>query len=183
MKPYQIILAVLGAGLFFLIAIAAYVVGTYNSEASLKVTYDAKLKDNNSQFDNMWKKIQQTAQVTNEQKNALKDIFTSYAQARTGTGDGGSLAKWTQESVPNVDTTTFKNLQNIITSSRDSWTENQRELIDLSRQYNQPLQTFPSNVILRCFGFTHLDPTIVTSTRTDNAFKSGKDDDTSLPTQ
>jgi hypothetical protein len=47
-------------------------VSTYNRSASLKNTYEMKVKDNSSEFDNCWKKIQQTAQVTEAQKNALK---------------------------------------------------------------------------------------------------------------
>lgn len=181
MKPLYIVGAIVASGLALVLFFGVYIAGTYNSEASLKVLYEAKLKDNNSQFDNMWKKIQQSAQVTNEQKSALKDIFTSYATARSSDQEGGSLAKWVQESVPNVDTKTFQNLQNIITSSRDSWTEQQKELIDIARQYNQALQVFPSNIVLHSFGFAAVDPAIVTSARTDKAFSTGKDDDVTLP--
>lgn len=155
-------------------------VGMYNTEASLRNGYDMKVRANETVFDNMWKKIAQSSQVTDAQKNALKDIFTSYATARTGNGDGGSLMKWTQESVPNVDVSVYKNLQNIITGARDEWTANQVALIDLAREYNNNLSVFPSNIFLKFFGFEKIDPKIVTSTRTDNSFKTGKDDDTSL---
>jgi hypothetical protein len=75
---------------------------------------------------------------------------------------------------------TFTNLQNIIAGSRDEWTANQIALVDIAREYNKNLATFPSNVFLHAFGFQDIDAKIITSTRTDNAFKTGKDDDVDL---
>ena len=164
----------------FAVVLGVWGISSYNTEASLKNTYEMKVKDNTSEFDNMWKKIQQTAQVTDAQKNALKEIFVGYAQARTDKG-GGSLAKWITESVPNVDTSVYKNLQNIIISSRDGWTFRQKEMVDLAREYNQNLVTFPKNLFLGMFGFAKIDPKVITSSRTEGAFESGKDDDVSLP--
>jgi hypothetical protein len=176
-----ILISIIALILFF----GTYLIGLHNTQAALQVLIETKQKDNTSQFDNMWKQIQQTAQVTEEQKNALKDIFTSYAQARTGTGGAqdGSLAKWTTEAVPNVDTKTFQNLQNIITSTRDNWTQRQTELLGLANEYNTNLVNQPGGLFLSLMGFKHIDVTIVTSTRTEKAFESGKDDDVSLPTK
>jgi len=135
----------------------------------------AKQLDNHSEQDNMWKKISQVAQVTTAQKDALLEIFTAHAQARTT--DGGGLMKWIQESVPNVDTTTFNNLQNIITSARDSWTMRQKELIDLSREHNKLLQMFPSNIVCSILGKKPIEIQIVTSGKTKEAFATGEDND------
>jgi len=103
-----------------------------------------------------------------------------YAQARTGTGDKGAIMSWIQESVPNVDTTTFNNLQNIIVSSRDGFTMRQKELLDLSREHNTMLGQIPWGSILRAMGRNAIEITIVTSSRTEESFESGKDDDVSV---
>lgn len=155
-------------------------VGKYNDAQALKTQYDAKYKANEAVFDNMFKKIAQTTQVTDLQKNSLRQIFNEYATARSGNGNGGSLAKWVQESVPNVDVSVYKNLQNIIVSARDEWTTNQVELVDVAREYNTMLMVFPSNILLKSFGFEKINATVITSTRTENAFNSGKDDDINL---
>jgi hypothetical protein len=135
---------------------------------------------NEASFDNMWKKIQQTAQVPEAQKNALREIFESHASARTGSGQGGTVMNWIKESVPTVQLTSYDNLMNIITGSRDEWTRNQIELVSISNEYNQMLSVFPSNLFLRLFGFEKIVPKIITSTRTVEAFKTGKDDDVDL---
>lgn len=157
-------------------------IGTYNRANSLLNTYEAKLKANTASFDNMFKTIDQSSQVTNKQKDALKEIFTSYASARTtGGSQDGSLMKWVQESIPNVDVSVYKTLMNTITSARESWTMRQLELVDIAREYNLLLSQFPTNVLLNSLGFKKLDPKVVTSSRTDKAFETGRDDDTKLP--
>jgi len=169
-----VVLTVGAAGL------AVYGISTYNTASRLHNLYDSKLVDNTSEFDNMWKKISQTAQIPEAKKNALKDIFEGYAAARSGNADGGQLMKWVQESVPNVDLSEYKDLMNIIVGSRDSWTNRQKELVDIARQYNEMLSVFPSNVFLGLFGMEKINAKVVTSSRTDKAFESGKDDDVDL---
>lgn len=154
-------------------------VGIYNTQASLQNTYEMKVKDNQSEFDNMWKKIQQVVQIPEAKKEAFRDVFVSYAEARTSEGQG-KLMSWIQESVPNLDLSTYDNAMNIIVASRDGWTMRQKELVDMARVYNQNLVVFPKNVFLSMTGFKKIDPKIVTSTRTDEAFATGKDDDVNL---
>jgi len=169
-------LSVIGIVLLGIVMVIGIFISTSNREATLRTAIEAKQKDNTSEFDNMYKKISQVAQVSEKQMSILKDIFVAHASARTG-NDGGSLMKWVQESVPNIDTSTMNNLQNIITGSRDAWTMRQKELIDLSREHTKLLRIFPSNVILSMLGRKEINITIITSSRTTAAFETGKDDD------
>lgn len=158
------------------------VVGTLNRENSLATAIAAKQRDNKSELDRMWKTIDQTAQVAPAEKQALLDIFAGYAAARTGEGPkGGSLANWITEAVPNVNLTTYQNLQNIITAGRDGFARRQKELLDLSREHERMLGDIPDGWICGMFGRKPISVTIVTSTRTETSFETGKDDDTSLP--
>jgi hypothetical protein len=180
-KTLMIVLGVLGVGVAFLLVVGIYFVCTMNGETRLRNTITAKQTDNTSEFDNMWKKIQQSAQVTEGQKDALIAIFNGYASARSESMKGGAgLAKWITESCPNVDTKTFTNLQNIITSARDSWTQRQKELIDLNREHDNIITLFPSSLVCTILGREKIKIVVVTSTRTDESFKTGKDDDTTL---
>jgi len=180
------LMAVIGGGVLvvlFAIIMIVSLVSTLNTEARLRTTIEAKQKDNTSEFDNMWKKISQTAEVTVAHKDALKEIFASHAESRTGgKGQGGSVMSWIQESVPNINLDTMKNMQNIIISSRDAWTMRQKELIDLARERTQMFRTIPSNLFLAIGGRQESDVKIqiVTSSRTDKAFRTGKDDDVEL---
>ena len=174
-KGTMIILAVVGVLVLCVFMGGCMYVGAHNSEVGLRNAITAKQKDNQSEFDNMWKKIKQTAQVTDAAKNALKEIFVEHAKARGG--PKGSLATWIKESVPNIspDSMPFRTLMNIIVSSRDSWTQRQKELLDLKREHDNVIDKFPSTIFVGSRG--KIEVQIVTSGRTEKAFESGKDED------
>ena len=170
-----------GSVVFITILIIVGMAVSYkNSEVSLYNQIDAKKLDNTSEFDNMWKKIAQSAEITTEAKNALKEIFVDHAKARSaGQPAGGSLATWIKESVPTVapDSMPFKNLMNVITSARDRWTARQKELIDYKREYDNLVQKIPSRWFV-----TDRKPEIIiiTSSKTKETFATGEDNDTDL---
>lgn len=153
-----------------------------NQEVRLRSLIVNKQKDNESEFDNMWKKISQTAQIDEKARDTLKDIFVSHAEARNSSGSqDGSLMKWVQESVPQVNLATTQNLMNIVTGSRDSWTFRQKELLDYKREHDILLDSVPSGWFISVFGNSeHIEVKIITSTRSAEAMNTGKDDDVEL---
>lgn len=183
-KILIIISAVVGIAILLSIIVTVSVIGTLNREADLHVLIDNKQKDNENEFDNMWKKIAKTAQVPEAYKNSLKDIVVGNAQARAlgGGGKSGALATWIQESVPNVDKLgdTYVNLMNIITSSQDAFTFRQKELLGLNTTHNQMFRHVVEGAILRTAGRKETEVQIVTSTKTEQTFKTGKDDDVNV---
>ena len=165
-------------GIVLVVIFGGYFVSVMNKETGLRNQMTAKQTDNTSEYDGMWKKLSQAAQVTDGQKEALREIIVGYADARKA--GAGSLATMVKEAVPNVDTSTFNNLMNIVTASRDAWTMRQKELIDLKRVHDNIIDMFPSNLVCMVLGRQKIDIKIVTSTRTGEAFKTGKDDDVDL---
>jgi hypothetical protein len=166
-----VVMLVMGAILLF------WCIGLFNSEARMRNQIVAKQKDNTNEYDNTWKKISQAAQVTDAQKQALMDIIVGNSKARAGNGNGGQLATFVHEAVPNIDTSTFNQLMNIVTSARDGFTMRQKELLDFKREHDNLMDTFPGSLLFSLLGKTKIDVTIVTSSRTEDAFKTGKDDD------
>lgn len=152
----------------------------YNTQAGLKNGYEMKVVDNRNEYDAVWKKISQVCQIADAKKDAFKEIFTSYASARTTQG-AGQVMTWIKENAPTgIDLKVFDNAQNIIVASRDSFVMRQKELVGKAEVYNYNLTQMPKGAILKLFGFQPIDPKIVTSTRTEEAFNTGKDDDTTL---
>jgi hypothetical protein len=178
-KTLATLLVIGGAGLLLGVILLAWGISSYNSQASLKNLYEMKIKDNSSEFDNMWKKISQVCQLADSKKEAFREIFVSNSEARTPEG-AGKMMLWVKEAAPNLDLKVYDNAQNVIVASRDAWTMRQKESIDIAREYNQNMVTFPKNVFLGMFGFQKIDPKVITSGRTEKAFETGKDDDVSL---
>jgi hypothetical protein len=174
-------LAIMAVIVGIVVVIGGWVIGILNQDTSIRVTVEQKQVDTKNQYDNLWKKISQVAQVTDAQKNAIKEILVGYADARSqGKGGTGSFVNALKEAVPNVDLSTFNNLQNIITGSRDSFTMRQTELLDLKREHDKLLRTIPSSIVCSIFGRKPIDVVIVTSSKTEKSFETGKDDDVSV---
>lgn len=179
-KGWIIALGAGGSLLLLVVIMLFYGIGVSNKEARLRNQITAKQTDNSNEYDNMWKKIKQSAEVTDGQKEALRQIFVDHAKARSGDGGKNAIMLWIKESIPNVDTSTFNQLMNIVTGSRDRFTMRQKELLDFKREHDNMIDTFPSSMILSFLGRGKIDVVIVTSTRTKEAFRTGEDDDTSV---
>ena len=77
-------------------------VGLYNQEVALKNQIEAKQTENKANFDNMWKKIKQTTNVSEEYKSGLVEVVKAYTEGRKDTSEN-MLMKWGAEAVPNFD--------------------------------------------------------------------------------
>jgi hypothetical protein len=151
-----------------------------NAEIQQKNLVLAKQESNKNWLTECNNTISNAAEVTDAQRQALMDIIVGNAKARADGQGKGSLAAMVQEAVPNVDTSVYKNLLNIVTAKREGFKRVQDELIDLNRVHNVMLQTFPSSLVCSFLGRKEIEITVVTSTRTQKAFETGKDDDTGL---
>lgn len=183
MKKTSIILCslvvVAVVSLAFLLLGGCYLMSTYNEEAKLNNLYNMKIKANEADFDNMWKTISQVCQLADSKKDAFKEIFTSYATAATPQ-DGGKMMLWLKQAAPNMDLSVYDKAQNVIVGTRDGWTMRQKELVSIASTYNENLAVQPRGFILNMFGFKVIDPKVITSTRTETAFQTGKDDDVKI---
>jgi len=174
----------IGIGIFtiivlFILCVIGKGISVYNTNISLVNQIQAKQQANEVIFDNMWKKINQTVQVSDKYKDGLKDVLLAYTTGRNK-GDSQLLMDWTKEAVPAFDSSIYKQINNVIIGSRDDFTKNQEILIDLSRQQKQFLQTFPNNVYAGILGLKEIEIKTVTSTKTEQTFETGKEEDIKL---
>lgn len=170
-------LAVFGLFLAFIVMFAGMWISYHNEEVSLRNAIIAKQVDNTNEFDNMWKKIAQVAQVSEKQKEAFKEIFTSYVSGRGANSSDGQMMTWVKENVPTPDLSIYNEVLNIIVASRNSFTTRQKELLDMKRAHDNLIDQLPSGFFLRIMGRDKINVTIVTSSKTDKVFETGKDDD------
>lgn len=175
------LLGLFGVGIILAIFLVIAGVKWHNKEVTQRNLIVAKQTDNKNEMDAMWKIIEQQAQVTDEQKKALVEIFNGYATARTSEGQGKMMA-WIKEVVPDASPTskTYIMLMNTITSQREGFKFRQKELLDFKRVHDNILDTFPGFVFNMILNRKKIDVVIVTSSRTENAFSTGKDDSVEL---
>lgn len=166
-------------GLGFVLALAF--VFTYinysNQEVDLRNQVNAKITSNQAEFDNTWKIIQQQAGVSDQYKQAFKDIYPALMGERYKDGEA-QLAKFVQEANPTFDTSLYKKLMDSIEVQRNIFTRKQNELIDKNLEHTNLVTKFPGSFIVGGRGVIKIP--IVTSDKTKKAFESEEDNDVSL---
>jgi len=131
-------------------------------------------------FDKMWKVLQQKAQVSNEYKNAFKEIYPGLIAGRYSNDKGGSqmLMKWVTEANPNFDISLYKELSSAIESERTAFFYEQKKLISMQNEHKNQLQTFPGTWFLS--GRQVVEIAVITSDVTATAYESKQENNVSL---
>jgi hypothetical protein len=168
-----IVALVVLVGVFFLMSISYK-----TQEVQVRNAAVAQQKSCEAFFDKMWKILQQKAQITDQYKEAFKEIYPALMEGRYGNEKGGSLMKWVQESNPSFDVSLYKDLMASVEAERTGFFREQNKLIDLKREHDNLLDQPVSGFFLG--GKQKIEIIIVTSTRTGQAFATGKDDDVDL---
>ncbi len=166
-------LAVGGVILGVVLLIGLYWMSTVRAEVQLRNQVEAQQDTNKASHDTMWKILTDKAGVTNEYKVAFEKIYPQLIGSRYQDRHN-LLMQFVKESNPTFDTSLFKDLMVSIEAERKMFLREQKKLRDLKRQHDTLLDQPPSSWFLA--GRAHIDVTIVTSTATEEAFESGKDD-------
>lgn len=174
----SIVVAALFAVIFFATALG-YRSDCVRLEAAIKAQHET----NKSNYDAMWKRFREMAQVTSMQTDDLERLYKGALTARYGEEGSRSAFQWIREHNPNLDSSVYVQLQRAIESGRTSFAADQQQLIDKKREYEVVLKSNRAVFVGWMFGFPtiNLDQYgIVTSERTDGAFRRGSDDEVRL---
>lgn len=144
-----------------------------NREAGLRNRFAAQQKANEASFDAMWKILQQKGGVADKYKEAFKEIFPKLIEGRYRDG-GGGLMKMIVESNPKFDASLYKGLSASIEGERKRFLKDQQVLLDIKREHDDVRTRFPSRLFVG--GVQPLDAVIVTSEKTADAFRTGKEE-------
>jgi hypothetical protein len=149
-----------------------------NKYVTLNNLYEAQVAQDKLVHDEMWKILQQQAGVTENYSESFNKNYTNIMNSRNY---GGEMMKWITESNPTFDTKLYDKLMTSIEVYRTKFTMVQSKLISIHNEMKNLLTLFPSRFFVATIG-GHVLPelNIVTSSRTDGAFVTGKDDDTKL---
>lgn len=174
MKALVVLIALIGG----LVVPGIWMYVSYsNQEVTLRKHGEAKEKNNKIIFDKTWKIIQSQAKVADKYKDAFGEIYKNIMDARYD-GKDNLLFNFVTESNPNFSTELYVKLANSIEAQRTEFAMNQTALVDIAREHELLLTKIPSKWFL--MGRKPMDIKIVTSTNTEKAFETGKEDDLGL---
>lgn len=170
------IIALLGIGLVVLVGFIIFgmSISYGNKEVDLHNRFKQKMDERTAFYDKMWKTLSGKSQV------ALKNdsSFTRNVDAiMAGRKDAqGLFMKWVQESNPNANfeqvSALYADLSRSIEAQRDGFFMEERMIQDIVREHNNLLEKAPSR------WFVDAEPLVykpITSDRTDNVIRTGKD--------
>ena len=145
-----------------------------NQEVRLRNAVKAQQHANETSFDTCWKIIQGQAQVADKHKDSFKEIYTGLMEGRHYE-KGGALMKFITEANPTFDIRLFEKVSNSIEGQRTSFMRDQQKLIDLKREHDNLLVTMPGSLFVG--SRPPVEIKVVTSSKTEKAFESKKEDD------
>lgn len=165
-----IIAAVVGIGV-----ILAYY--SYDSTyITLNNNFEAQDKENRLIYDEVWKVVQQQAGVSEQYAEQFKSIYVQMMDARYE--NGGEAFKWIKEQNPQFDASMYKQLMSTIEAERIKFTNTQRKSVAIQQEMKNLVQKAPARWFIGSRPIPELQ--LVTSTKTDRAFTTGKEDDVDL---
>ena len=156
-------------------------IGYRNAEARLRAQFAAVQKANTVDYDAMWKIIAQTAQVPKQYSADFKDAYTSILASGGPAGEStikNLFAVAAGMKPPQLDASLYRKVQDVIESERTKFANAQKQLLDIKREHDALRTTFPGTLFVG--GAAELQVRLVTSTATERAFETGKDDNTEL---
>lgn len=164
--------------LLFLGSIFSFRSSAVSAEAGVKAQY----KQNQNNYDNMWKKFRELSQVPQNYADDLKKVYDSAIQGRYGSSGSQATVQWIKEHNPTFDSSLYGKIQAAIEAGRNGFEADQKMLIDKKREY-EVLLNGNTALYANVWGFPKIDLDqydIVTSETTDTAFKSKKADEVKL---
>ncbi len=143
----------------------------------------AQYKQNQNNYDNMWKKFKEMAQVPEQYVEDMKKIWGDTMKGRYGEQGSQAVFQFIREHNPQLDAAVYTRLQAAIEAGRNGFAADQQQLIDIKREYATLLQGNTALFVGWMFGFPKIDLDkydIVTSDQTEDAFKKKKADEVDI---
>lgn len=162
--------------LFAVIIFAQYVSIT-NTEIRLRNQFDAEQQKIEMVYDNMWKTIKQTAEVSDKYQDSFKEIYVQIMDKRYDKNDG-TLMNWIKESNPNFDIRLYDKLATTIEVERRRFLNAQTKAVDIQRIHNNMLDVIPSKWFLS--GCPRLEYVVISSTQSKQVMETRLDDETDV---
>lgn len=148
-----------------------------NTEIRLRTQAEAQRDKVEGVYDKMWKIIQQKAQVSDEYKEAFKEIYPELIAGRYSNG-GGGLMMWIKENNPEFDSSLYKDLMHSIEVYRTEFQKSQERMIDIIREHTTLITVFPSRWFIS--NKVPIEYTVISSTKSKQVMENGLDDDVDL---
>lgn len=156
-------------------------IGYRNREASLRATFNNTMTANRVDYDAAWKIIAQTSQVPTKYSEDFQRAYTAIVAAGGNTDQNAVknlFAVATGMRPPQLDSSLYRKVQDEVDAQRTKFANAQKDALAIKNEHDTLRTTWPGTWFVG--SAKPLEMQTVTSTRTDRAFETGKDDQVDL---
>ncbi len=167
------------ASLVVIVAIGAVVIGSFASAKNYGAKTEANLRaaqaDSRNVFAQAGQKIREVVQVPQMYTDDFNRVTETAIKARVGENGSQATVQWFKEQNPQLDSSVYTKIQQIIEASRKDFENAQRRQIDVRRQYEGAIGSFWRGFWLGVAGYPKVDLDtfdIVSTAEADRAFET-----------
>jgi hypothetical protein len=153
------------------------IVGFRNEGVAFQKTIAAQVTDMKAKYNEYFLKVREVAQVPKEQMEQLKSF---YDKLITGRATDGAMFKFIAEQNPNIDQSTYVQIQRVIAAGRSEIYGVQRVHIDTVREYNTFITIFPNNMMAGLFNFQQIEATVPIADSVNTIFSTKVDQEINI---
>jgi len=171
-----------GAIIIALFTIASQFISFSNQEITLRNVFEQKKSERTAFYDKMWKIINQKGQIAVKNDSSFRQNINIIMEGRK---DAPQLfMKWVTETNPNANYNTvsalYSDLSRVVEAQREGFFVEEKMMQDIVLQHSNLIQRFPGSFYNIFYGRSKLDYKPITSDRTDEVIRTGKDNNTSV---
>jgi hypothetical protein len=175
-----IALGIVGAVLVGIaLIIGGMLVSANNYGARTESLLKASKEQNKNVLAQYGQKVLEASQVPGMYTEDFQKLTTAAIQGRYGENGSQAAMQWIKEQNPQLDSKVYTKIQQLIEGGRNDFANSQTRMIDIRRQYETELNSFPSGFFLKLVGYPKVnlaDYDIVSTERADTVFKNKKED-------
>lgn len=177
-KSKVIWLSVIAGIVILAIVFTSNVIGFGNDENTLRAGYEQKMDERTAFYDKMWKVLSDKSKITLKMDTSFHKMINTIMSNRK---DGeGVFMKWVTESNPGVTfdkvADMYQSLSRTLEAEREGFFDQEKVLQDIVKQHKLLITNFPGKFYNMFYHKELLVYKPITSTRTDEVMKTGKDD-------
>lgn len=153
-----------------------------NTEIELRNTFTQKYSERTAFYDKMWKVLSQKSQIALKNDSSFQNNVNVIMAGRKDAPQ--VFMKWITESNPNANfnevSILYQELSRAVEAQREGMLVQEKYMQDVVKQHSNLLQKFPGSFYNIFFSRSMLEYKPITSDRTDDVMKTGKDNDVKL---
>jgi hypothetical protein len=176
-------IALLGMVSIGIMSVVGGYVSAYNTANSLEQQIKAAWTNNENILASYSTRLREAAQVTEMQRDDVRDVLSGAISARYGTDGSQATMQWIQEQNPNLSTDVYTQLMRLVEAGRIEFRVGQTSLIDKKRAYETALGSLFQGTMMSFAGFPRIDLDeyqIISTNYARGAFETGIADEIQL---